>query len=269
MSSSDLSSSSSVDEAFVQVGQQGGVRTLWLNRPRQFNPLSEGMLDALDAALADAAQDASVRCIVLAAHGKAFCAGHDLREMRSQYRKDYYLELFNRCGRTMQSLQQLPVPVIARVQGIATAAGCQLVASCDLAVAVDSARFAVSGINVGLYCSTPAVALTRNVSRKRAFDMLATGRFIDAATAEDWGLVNRVVPEAELDDAVAFYTDSICAKSPAAIRHGKAMFYRQRQMPLDEAYPYAADVMACNMMEEDAAEGIDAFIEKRPPVWKS
>ncbi len=256
-------------EAYVLVEQQGGVRTLWLNRPRQFNPLSEEMLDALDAALADAVQDASVSCIVLAAHGKAFCAGHDLRQMRSQYRKDYYLQLFNRCGRTMQSLQQLPVPVIARVHGVATAAGCQLVASCDLAVAVDSARFAVSGITVGLYCATPAVALTRNVSRKRAFDMLATGRFIDAATAEDWGLINRVVPEAELDAAVAFYTDSICAKSAAAIRHGKAMFYRQRQMPLDEAYPYAADVMACNMMEEDAAEGIDAFIEKRPPVWKS
>lgn len=256
-------------DPFVLQEQQGGVRTLWLNRPQQFNPLSEGMLDALDAALAEAAQDSGTRCLVLAAHGKAFCAGHDLREMRAQYRKEYYQWLFNRCGSTMQSLHALPFPVIARVQGIATAAGCQLVASCDLAVAADTARFAVSGINVGLYCATPAVALSRNVSRKRAFDMLATGRFIDAATAEDWGLVNRVVPEAELDDAVAFYTDSICAKSPAAIRHGKAMFYRQRQMPLADAYPYAADVMACNMMEEDAAEGIDAFIEKRPPVWKT
>lgn len=253
----------------VLTEQHGGVRTLWLNRPLQFNPLSEGMLDALDAALADVAADASVRCVVLAAHGKAFCAGHDLREMRSQYRKEYYQQLFHRCGRTMQALQALPVPVIARVQGIATAAGCQLVASCDLAVAADTARFAVSGINVGLYCSTPAVALTRNVSRKRAFDMLATGRFIDAATAEDWGLVNRVVPQDGLDEAVAFYTGSICAKSAVAIRHGKALFYRQRQLPLEQAYPLAAEVMACNMMEEDAAEGIDAFIEKRHPVWKT
>jgi enoyl-CoA hydratase/carnithine racemase len=168
----------------------------------------------------------------------------------------------------MQGIQTLPVPVIARVQGIATAAGCQLVASCDLAIAAHSARFAVSGINVGLFCSTPAVALSRNVSAKRAFDMLVTGRFIDAATAADWGLINEAVPDDELDTAVAAKADAILAKSPAAIRHGKAMFYRQKQMALDDAYRFAGEVMAQNMMEEDAGEGIDAFIEKRPPVWQ-
>ena len=246
-----------------------GVTTLTLDRPGQFNALSEGLLDALQTELDRIASDPTVRCVVLAGAGKAFSAGHDLREMRASPRLSYYQALFNRCGRLMQSLQALPVPVIARVHGIATAAGCQLVASCDLAIAAESARFAVSGINVGLFCATPAVALSRNVSAKRAFDMLVTGRFIDAATAADWGLINAAVPDDTLDAAVAAKVGEILAKSPAAVRHGKAMFYRQRQMALGDAYTFAADAMARNMMEPDAAEGIDAFLAKRPPQWRS
>ncbi len=189
--------------------------------------------------------------------------------MRGTPELTYYRALFARCSEVMQAIQALPVPVIARVHGIATAAGCQLVGSCDLAIASEAARFAVSGINVGLFCSTPAVALSRNVLPKRAFDMLVTGRFIDAATAADWGLINEAVPDVALDDAVARKVAEIVSKSPAAIRYGKAMFYRQRQMPLADAYAYAGDVMARNMMEEDAAEGIDAFLQKRPARWKS
>jgi enoyl-CoA hydratase/carnithine racemase len=252
-------------EPLLQREDREGIVTLRLNRPRQFNALSEGVLDALQQALADIRADDSVRCVVLAAAGKAFCAGHDLREMRGQPNLAYYRALFTRCSQLMQAIQSLPVPVIARVQGIATAAGCQLVASCDLAIAADSARFAVSGINVGLFCATPSVALSRNISTKRAFDMLFTGRFIDAATAADWGLINEAVPEAELDAAIARKAEEILSKSPAAVRHGKSMFYRQRQLPLDAAYELAGDVMARNMMEEDAVEGIDAFLTKRIP----
>ncbi|CAJ0788859.1 Enoyl-CoA-hydratase [Ralstonia condita] len=256
-------------DPLVLYDTRDGVVTLTLNRPLQFNALSEAMLDALQAALDDIAADANARCVVLAAAGKAFCAGHDLREMRGTPQLAYYQALFARCSTVMQAIQALPVPVIARVHGVATAAGCQLVGSCDLAIASHTARFAVSGINVGLFCSTPAVALSRNVSAKRAFDMLVTGRFIDAATAADWGLVNEAVPDAALDDAVARKVADIVAKSPAAIRYGKAMFYRQRQMPLGDAYAYAGDVMARNMMEDDAGEGIDAFLEKRPPRWRA
>lgn len=249
----------------VKRSMQGGVVTLTLNRPGQFNALSEGVLAALQAEIDALAADPLLRCVVLAAEGRAFCAGHDLREMRGEPRIEYYRQLFAQCSRVMQGLQALPVPVIARVQGLATAAGCQLVASCDLAVAARSARFAVSGINVGLFCSTPAVALSRNVSPKRAFDMLITGRFIDADVAADWGLVNEVADDVALDAAVQAKVEEILSKSPTAVRYGKAMFYRQRQMALAEAYDYAGDVMARNMMEEDACEGIDAFIEKRPP----
>ncbi|WP_262268126.1 enoyl-CoA hydratase [Microvirga yunnanensis] len=245
-----------------------GVATLTLNRPAQFNALSEEMLSALERALAGLKEDDAVRCVVLAAAGRAFCAGHDLKQMRANPRQDYYERLFAQCSRVMQGIVSLPVPVIARVHGMATAAGCQLVASCDLAVAADSATFAVSGINVGLFCSTPAVALSRNVSPKQAFDMLVTGRFISSAEALAFGLVNRVAPDGELDRAVAALTAEICAKSPVAIRTGKAMFGRQRSMSLEEAYAYAGHVMACNMMAEDAAEGIDAFIGKRKPEWK-
>ena len=239
----------------------GGLVTLRLNRPLQFNALSEAMLAALHAELDILAGQPEVRCVVLAAEGKAFCAGHDLREMQATRKLDYYKTLFAQCSRVMRWIQELPVPVIARVHGIATAAGCQLVASCDLAVAGESARFAVSGINVGLFCATPSVALSRNVSSKRAFEMLVTGRFIDAATAADWGLINTAVPDEALDEQVALLVQSIMDKSPAAVRHGKAMFYRQRQMALAEAYAYAGEVMAKYMWEEDADEVITAFVE--------
>jgi enoyl-CoA hydratase/carnithine racemase len=208
---------------------EDGLVTLRLNRPLQFNALSEAMLAALQEAFDTIAQQPHVRCVVLAAEGKAFCAGHDLRQMQANRQLAYYQTLFAQCSRVMQAIQALPVPVIARVHGIATAAGCQLVASCDLAVAGAGAA-AVSGINVGLFCATPSVALSRNVSAKRAFDMLVTGRFIDADTAADWGLVNETVADAGLDDAVARLARQIMAKSPTAIRHGKAMFYRQRQL---------------------------------------
>ena len=247
----------------------GGLVTLRLNRPLQINALSEAMLAALQAELDIIAGQPEVRCVVLAAEGKAFCAGHDLREMQATRNLVYYMTLFAQCSRVMRWIQELPVPVIARVHGVATAAGCQLVASCDLAVAGASARFAVSGINVGLFCATPSVALSRNVSSKRAFEMLVTGRFIDAATAADWGLVNAAVADDALDDKVAQLAQSIMDKSPAAVRHGKAMFYRQRQLALAEAYAYAGEVMAKNMMEEDASEGVAAFLEKRPPTWRA
>lgn len=246
-----------------------GVVTLRMNRPLQFNALSEELLNALQLELDTVTTDSSVRCVVLASTGLAFCAGHDLREMRNNDRLAYYQELFARCSRLMMRIQALPVPVIARVQGIATAAGCQLVAGCDLAIASDTARFAVSGINVGLFCATPAVALSRNVSPKRAFDMLFTGRFIDAATAAAWGLINEAVPDHQLDAAIEQKVASILNKSPAAVRYGKMMFYKQRQMTLNGAYECASDVMARNMMEEDAMEGIDAFLAKRLPVWSS
>ena len=246
-----------------------GVVTLCLNRPQQLNALSESMLGTLQLELDALITDPDVRCVVIAGAGKAFCAGHDLAEMRNHKDLTYYQALFTRCSMVMQSIRALPVPVIARVQGIATAAGCQLVGACDLAIAADTARFAVSGINVGLFCSTPAVAVSRNVSSKRTFDLLVTGRFIDAATAVDWGLINEAVPEADLDAAIARKTAAIASKSPAAVRYGKSMFYRQQSMALSGAYEYAGDIMARNMMEDDASEGIDAFFSKRPPVWAS
>jgi enoyl-CoA hydratase/carnithine racemase len=251
----------------VVCERHGGVTTLRLNRPAQFNALSEELLAALQSALDEIAHDDAVRCVVLAGAGRAFCAGHDLKQMRANPRQSYYEALFEACSRVMQSIGALPVPVIARVHGTATAAGCQLVASCDLAVAGLSAKFAVSGINVGLFCSTPAVALSRNVPPKRALDMLLTGRFIDAAEALDIGLISAVAPDSELDATVAALTATICAKSTVAVRTGKAMFARQAAMPVDEAYGYAGRVMAANMMAADAGEGIDAFIAKRPPVW--
>lgn len=247
---------------------QEGIVTLTLNQPERFNALSEAMLEALQTTLDEIAQDDQVRCVVLAASGKAFCAGHDLKQMRANPDKAYYQALFERCGKVMQTIVHFPVPVIAQVQGIATAAGCQLVASCDLAVAARSARFAVSGINVGLFCSTPAVALSRNVARKRAMEMLLTGDFISAVQAAEWGLINRVAEEGELESAVEALTASISAKSAVAVRTGKVMFARQLAMPLEDAYAFAGDTMACNMLADDVAEGIDAFIEKRPPVWQ-
>jgi enoyl-CoA hydratase/carnithine racemase len=245
-----------------------GVAMLTLNRPAQFNALSEELLAELQYALNDIAVDPSVRVVVIAGAGKAFCAGHDLKQMRANHGKEYMQGLFRQCAKVMTTLTQIPQPVIARVHGIATAAGCQLVASCDLAVAAQGARFAVSGINVGLFCSTPAVALARNVGRKPAMEMLLTGDFVDAETALARGLVNRVVPAERLDEEVKVLAEAIRAKSAAAVAMGKRLFYRQLEMGLEGAYQLAAETMACNMMCDDAAEGIDAFMEKRPPVWK-
>lgn len=249
-------------------GESAGVVTLTLNRPRQFNALSEAMLDALQHALDDVAADAHARVVVLAAAGAAFCAGHDLKEMRAAPSLDYYRALFNRCTRVMMAIQRMPQPVIARVHGIATAAGCQLVAMCDLAVATSAARFAVSGINVGLFCATPGVALSRNLSRKQAMEMLLTGEFIDADTARERGLINRVVPMEKLDAEIAALSRSILAKPAAAVAVGKGLFYRQLETGIEAAYQLAGHTMACNMMEDCALEGVQAFIEKRPPDWQ-
>jgi len=246
---------------------RAGVCTLTLNRPTQFNALSQELLIALKEQLADIGADEAVRVVVVAAEGKAFCAGHDLKQMRANCDQGYYQNLFNLCGQVMRTIVALPQPVIARVQGSATAAGCQLVSACDLAVAVDTARFAVSGVNLGLFCSTPAVALSRNLGRKAAMEMLLTGEFVDARRAAELGLVNRVVATDELDDAVSELTTSIAAKPAVAIRTGKQMFYRQLEMGLDDAYLFAGEVMACNMMADDTLEGIDAFVEKRKPSW--
>lgn len=243
----------------------GGVVRLRLNRPGQLNALSDALLAALAGELAAFAADPDLRCVVLSGEGKAFCAGHDLREMRGRPAIEDQRALFARCSAVMQAIRALPVPVIAQVHGIATAAGCQLVAACDLALAARSARFAVSGVNLGLFCSTPAVALSRAVAPKRAFEMLVTGRFIDAATALEWGLINQAVDDADLAEAVAQLAATISAKSPAAIRHGKALFHRQLPMRLEDAYAAAGETMACNMMEPDAQAGIDAFLDKRTP----
>ena len=256
------------EEPLLLTGITPPVATLTLNRPRQYNALSEDMLSALQDALDGIAGNDMVRVVVIAAHGKAFCAGHDLKEMRSSEERAYHQALFDRCAKMMQTIHKLPQPVIARVQGIATAAGCQLVAQCDLAVAADTARFAVSGINVGLFCSTPAVPLSRNMQRKQAMQMLLTGDFIDAQSAQQYGLVNEVVPAQELDTVVTSLVRKIAGKSPLAIRLGKKMFYEQASMDLSAAYEYAGERMTCNMDSEDAREGIDAFIEKRKPAWK-
>ena len=244
-----------------------GVLTLTLNRPQAFNALSEAMLAGLQRELDAIASDASARVVVIAAVGKAFCAGHDLKEMRAQPSLEYYRGLFAQCTRMMLTLRRLPVPVIARVQGIATAAGCQLVAQCDLAVASSAARFAVSGVNLGLFCSTPSVPLSRNVARKPAFEMLVTGDFIDAAQAQALGLVNRVVEPERLDAEIEALAASIVAKPRAVVAMGKELFYRQGELGIEAAYAAAGETMACNMMEAAALEGVQAFIEKRKPRW--
>ncbi len=239
-----------------------GVVTLTLNRPQAFNSLSEAMLSALQAELDLIAADPAARCLVLAAHGRAFCAGHDLKEMRAQPSQAYYEALFARCGRMMLSLQALPVPVVAQVQGIATAAGCQLVAMCDLAVASREARFAVSGINLGLFCSTPSVALSRNIGRKAAFEMLVTGEFIDADEAKSRGLVNRVVEADALAAEVQSLVAQILGKPRGALALGKGLFYRQIETGIAAAYADAEQQMACNMMDACALDGVQAFIAK-------
>lgn len=245
----------------------GSIVTLTLNRPVQYNALSEELLDAIQSRLDEIASDDSIKLVVIAASGKAFCAGHDLKQMRETPRKEYYQSLFTQCGKMMQTITTMPQPVIAQVQGMATAAGCQLVATCDLAVASDEVMFGVSGINLGLFCSTPAVALSRNVSRKRAFEMLITGEFIDTTKAMDWGLINHSVPALELESTVQTLCEKIVSKPAVAIHTGKRMFNQQLEQGLSSAYEFAGETMACNMMAEDTTEGIDAFIEKRKPDW--
>lgn len=253
-------------EAPLRVSRDArGVVTLTLNRPQAFNALSEALLAALQTALDGLAADDSVRVVVLAAAGKAFCAGHDLKEMRTAPSQAYYQKLFGQCSQMMLAIQRLPVPVVARVQGMATAAGCQLVAMCDLAVAADSARFATSGVNYGLFCATPAVALSRNLGRKAAFEMLVTGDFITAQQAQAQGLVNRAVPDDQLDTEVEQLIHSMLAKPRVALALGKSLFYRQLEAGVEAAYADAQQTMACNMMEADALEGVQAFIEKRSP----
>lgn len=245
-----------------------GVHTLTLNTPKAFNALSEAMLAALSDKLTEIAADPEGRVVVLGAAGKAFCAGHNLKEMKAQPEEAYYRRLFAQCSRMMMQIQQLPLPVIARVQGLATAAGCQLVAQCDLAVAVQEAKFGVNGIDVGLFCATPSVPLVRNVPAKRAMEMLLTGDFIDAPTALAQGLVNRVVPADGLDAEVEKLVQSIVQKPRVAVAMGKALVYQQRELGIDAAYQLAGPTMAANMMDEAAQEGARAFAEKRQPAWK-
>jgi len=257
-----------MEEALLlQHRDDRGVVTLTLNRPKAFNALSEAMLAALGEAVDALAHDKAVRAVVLRGAGKAFCAGHDLKEMRAEPSLEYYQRLFAQCTAVMLSIQRLPTPVIARVHGLATAAGCQLVAMCDLAVASHDARFAVSGINVGLFCSTPGVALSRNLPRKAAFEMLVTGEFVGAEEARALGLVNRVAPPEALDDEVEALVARIVAKPGVAVAMGKALFYRQIEVGIESAYADAGSTMACNMMDPCALEGVQAFIEKRPPNW--
>lgn len=247
---------------------EGGIAFLTLNRARQFNALSGALLQALHGALDAIGKDESVRVVVITGAGAAFCAGHDLKEMRGMASQADVEALFAQCSNVMQKLIALPQPVIAAVNGLATAAGCQLVAQCDLAVAADNARFAVSGVNLGLFCSTPAVALSRNLGRKRAVEMLFTGEFIDAETALDWGLVNRVAPAERLAETVSDLANSLLAKPREALATGKALFYRQLEAGLAPAYADASRTIACNFAAPFAKEGVAAFLEKRPPNWK-
>jgi len=247
----------------------GAVSTLTLNRPDQFNSLSESLLAALSNAFNDLAQSEHIQVVRLRANGRAFCAGHDLREMRSHPEESYYRELFQQCSSVMQQVVLAPQVVIAEVHSIATAAGCQLAASCDLVVAARSARFAVSGINLGLFCSTPAVALSRRIGRGRAMKMLMTGEFVAAELAEQWGLADSLSEDDKLADTTQALIDQITSKPLAATRTGKSLFQAQLDADLATAYALAGDAMACNIMDEDAAEGIDAFLQKRQANFKN
>ena len=263
-----ISTAASAEETLLLRHDEGGITTLTLNRPKQYNALSQALLQELQTTLNRIGRDAAVRVVIIAGSGPAFCAGHDLREMRAHTEMAFHKALFEQCSQIMLTINRLPQPVIARVHGVATAAGCQLVAACDLAVATDTARFATSGINVGLFCSTPAVTLSRNLNRKQALALLLTGDFIDAVTALQQGLINQVTSATELDAAVQRLAGSIAAKSSLAVTVGKQMFYKQLGMELEQAYGYASKVMAHNMKSEDAREGIDAFIAKRQPRWR-
>ncbi|MBK0328619.1 enoyl-CoA hydratase [Rhodobacteraceae bacterium F11138] len=256
----------------LERNDTGAVAHLRLNAPERLNALSDEMLTALQDQLNRLKDEPHIRAVVLSGAGKAFCAGHDLKQMTAGRQsedggKAYFADLFNRCAAMMLSIRSLPQPVIARVHGIATAAGCQLVASCDMAIAAQDTRFGVNGVNIGLFCSTPMVALSRNIPRKKAFEMLSTGTFIDAATAENLGLINRSVPAAELDAATTGLAETVASKLGAAVKIGKQAFYQQIEMPLEQAYAYTGDVMVQNMMYRDTEEGIAAFLEKRDPDW--
>lgn len=256
------------DDAPLLRSDAGGVARLTLNRPDASNSLSTGLMAALQGELDRIRDDKNVRVVVIAASGKVFCAGHDLKEIRANPGREAYAALFDQCSALMTSIVKLPQPVIARVQGLATAAGCQLVASCDLAVAGDGAEFCTPGVHIGLFCSTPMVALSRNVPRKAAMEMLLTGEAVDGETAEKWGLINRAVGDDELDRVIDEYCARMTDKSSLTLAIGKEAFYRQLEMGLDEAYDYASRVMTENMLARDAEEGIDAFLQKRPPVWQ-
>ncbi|WP_170358405.1 enoyl-CoA hydratase [Ruegeria arenilitoris] len=258
--------------AILERNDTGAVATLTMNAPDRLNALSDEMLAALQSEFDSLRDYSAIRAVILRGKGKAFCAGHDLKQMTAGRQaedggKAYFQGLFARCTQMMLSIRALPQPVIAQVHGIATAAGCQLVATCDLAVAAEGTRFGVNGVNIGLFCSTPMVALSRNISRKRAFEMLTTGDFISAETAAELGLINRVVPEMLLEHETVSLADQLAAKLGSAVKIGKQAFYKQLEMPLEQAYDYTGDVMAQNMLHRDTEEGISAFIEKRPPNW--
>lgn len=259
-------------EALVRCDVAERVAVVEMNRPSALNALSDGLLAALTGTLTELAADSGVRVVVLRGAGKAFCAGHDLKEMQAGRAAPdkgaaYFADLFTRCGALMQLIPAMPQPVIAQVQGIATAAGCQLVASCDMAVAAEDTRFGVNGVNIGLFCSTPMVALSRNIPRKQAFEMLTTGEFIPAERARDLGLINRLAPPDRLEAETMQLAHMVAGKLGAAVRIGKRAFYEQAGMPLDRAYDYTRDVMVENMLLRDTDEGINAFIEKRKPDW--
>ncbi len=254
--------------------KKGSIEVITLNNPKSLNPLSEEILMSLQEALDEISKTSSIRALIIRAEGKAFCAGHDLKQMQMARRqrdggKKYFIELFKTCGRLMTSIKSLPQPVIAEVNGLATAAGCQLVATCDLAIASPKASFGVNGVNIGLFCSTPMVALTRNISRKKTFEMLVTGDFIDAQTAFKLGLINKVVSEDSLQGESIALAEKIVSKLAVAVKIGKESFYKQAEMKLEEAYDYTAEVMAANMLFKDTNEGINAFLEKRKPNWEA
>ncbi|MGB0631151.1 MAG: enoyl-CoA hydratase [Alphaproteobacteria bacterium] len=255
------------DDILVRTDEDG-VATLTLNRPDARNALSTGLMAALQTEIDRIGSDHAVRVVVIAANGPAFCAGHDLREVRAAPQRDAYEALFAQCSKLMLSITRLPQPVIAKVHATATAAGCQLVATCDLAIAADTAKFATPGVNIGLFCSTPMVAVSRNVGRKQMMEMLLTGEMMDAGAAADAGLINSACGAADLDDAVAELCATIASKSALTLKIGKEAFYRQLEMPLEDAYTYASEVMVTNMLARDAEEGIDAFLEKRDPEWR-
>ena len=258
--------------ALLERHDTNAVAHLTLNAPEKLNALSDGMLAALQDEFDRLMQDTSTRAVIIKGAGKAFCAGHDLKEMTAGRQaedggKAYFKDLFDRCSKMMTTIRKLPQPVIAQAHGIATAAGCQLVASCDMAVAAEGTKFGVNGVNIGLFCSTPMVALSRNIPHKHAFEMLTTGQFIPAERAEALGLVNRVVLHDQLDTAAQDLAETVAAKLGAAVKIGKEAFYNQLEMTVDAAYDYAGDVMVQNMLYRDTAEGIAAFLEKRPPEW--